>query len=88
MAETLIMCDYAFTQNFMILHIISTTSKNIVIDLNKGENLNDDNYEIQSMKVQYMLKEQKALETLNIALNEPKVGNTTQQKRDLETYNV
>ena len=44
---------------------MSTTTKNIIVELNKGEKLNGDNYEIWHYKVQYILEEQEALETLN-----------------------
>ena len=40
-------------------------TKNIIAELNKGEKLNGDNYEIWHRKVQYILEEQEALETLN-----------------------
>ena len=56
------------------------TSKNIVIKLNKGETLNGDNYELWSKKIQYMQKEQKALEVLNFVLDEPEARNIAQQK--------
>ena len=36
-------------------------AKNIMVELNKGEKLNDDSYEIWSMKIQYVLEEQEAL---------------------------
>ena len=36
---------------------MATTSKNIVAELNKGEKLNGDNYEIWSLKIQYVLEE-------------------------------
>ena len=49
-------------------------SKNIVIELNKGEKLNNDNYNILSMKIQYVLKEQEVLEALNIPLDKLEVG--------------
>ena len=38
------------------------------------------------MKIQYVLEEQEALEVLNFIMNEPEEGNTTQHKRDRETY--
>ena len=41
---------------------MATAAKNIMDELNKGEKLNGDNYEIWSMKVQYVLEEQEALE--------------------------
>ena len=50
--------------------------KTIVADLNKGEKLNGDNYDIWHRKVQYILEEQEVLETLNNIMNEPERGNT------------
>ena len=44
---------------------MSTTTKNIITELNKDEKLNDDNYEVWLRKVQYILVKQEALETLN-----------------------
>ena len=38
-----------------------TTTSNIIVELNKGEKLNDKNYEIRHRKVQYILVKQKAL---------------------------
>ena len=67
---------------------MSTIVKNIVAELNRGEKLNGDNYEIWSMKIQYVLKEQEVLETLNNVTAEPEQGNTIQHKRDLEAYNA
>ena len=40
---------------------MSSASKNIIAELNKGEKLNGDNYEIWSMKIQYVLEEKEAL---------------------------
>ena len=65
---------------------MSSASKNIIVELNKGEKLNGDNHEIWSMKIQYVLEEQEALEALNIVLDEPEAGNTAQHKRDREAY--
>ena len=63
---------------------MAPASKNIVAELNKGENLNGDNYKIWIMKIQYVLEEQEALEVLNFIMNEPEEGNTTQHRRDNE----
>ena len=65
---------------------MASASKNIVAELNKGEKLNGDNYEIWSMKIQYVLEEQEALEALNIIMEEPEDGNTAQHKRDKEAF--
>ena len=61
-------------------------AKNIVAKLNKGEKLNGDNYEIWSMKIQYVLEEQEALELLQMSMTEPKQGNMAQHRRDREAY--
>ena len=61
-------------------------SKTIVAKLDKGEKLNSDNYDIWHCKVQYVLEEQEALETLKNIMLEPECGNTAQHKRDLEAY--
>ena len=63
--------------------IMSVASKNIVIELNKDEKLNGDNYEIWSMKVQCVLEEQEVLKTLHVFMNEPKAGNTVQHGWEL-----
>ena len=39
-------------------------TKNIIADLNQGENLNEKNYDIWHRKIQYVLKEQDMLETI------------------------
>ena len=67
---------------------MSIVAKNIIVELNRGEKLNGDNYEIWSMKIQYVLKEQEVLETLSNVMAELEQGNTTQHKRNLEAYNV
>ncbi len=48
---------------------MALASKNIVTELNEGEKLNGDNYEILSMKIQYVLEEQELLKTLNLSMN-------------------
>ena len=63
-----------------------TTTKNIIAELNKGEKLNGDNYEIWHYKVQYILEEQEALETLNHIRQELEQGNSAQHRREQETY--
>ena len=44
---------------------MSTATKNTITELNKDEKLNANNYKIWYRKVQYILEEQEALETLN-----------------------
>ena len=65
---------------------MTTTAKNIMVELNKGEKLNGDNYEILSMKIQYVLEEKEALEVLKMSILEPKQGNTAQHRRDCVAY--
>ncbi|OMO74603.1 Zinc finger, CCHC-type [Corchorus olitorius] len=57
-------------------------AKNIIVDLNKGEKLNGDNYNIWHRKVQYLLEEQEVLEILSFVMAEPEQGSTAQHKRD------
>ena len=61
----------------IFLSKIVTSSKNIIDELNKGEKLNEYNYEILSLKIQYVLEEQEALKVLNHVLDEPEDGTTT-----------
>ena len=67
---------------------MASASKNIVAELNKGEKLDGDNYEIWHMKIQYVLEEQEALEALNLVMVEPEDGNTAQHKRDKDAFAV
>ena len=41
---------------------MTSISKNIVVELNEGEKLNDDNYDMWSRKIQLVLEEQEATE--------------------------
>lgn len=50
-------------------------SKSIIADPNKGENLNGDNYDIQSRKSLYVLEDKNVSEDLNHVLNQPEEGN-------------
>jgi hypothetical protein len=61
---------------------MATTTKNIVVELNRGEKLNGDNYEIWSMKIQYVFEKQEALETLKVFMEELENDDTTQHRRD------
>ena len=54
----------------MFYNKMDLASNNIVAELNRGEKLNGDDYEIWSMKIQYVLEEQEALEVLNLIMNE------------------
>ena len=67
---------------------MSTSSKNIVAELNKDEKLNDDNYKIWSMKIQYVLEEHEVLEVLKVVMNEHEAGNSAQHKRDRDAYDA
>ena len=67
---------------------MASASKNIVAELNRGEKLNGDNYEIWSMKIQYVLEEQEALETLKESMETPENGNTAQHERDRAAYDA
>ena len=51
-------------------------SKSIVGELNNGEKLNGDNYEMWHRKVQLILEKQEALETLTNTMVEPPNGST------------
>ena len=50
---------------------MTSASKNIVVELNKGVKLNADNYDIWYRKISYILEERETLEVLNNALAEP-----------------
>jgi len=53
-------------------------SKSIVADLNKGEKLDGENYDIWHRKIRYVLYEQEVLETLSHSLAEPGQEDTEQ----------
>ncbi|XP_070020664.1 uncharacterized protein [Nicotiana sylvestris] len=65
---------------------MTTASKNIVAELNKGLKLNGDNYETWSLKVQYVLEDQEALEAINNVMNEPEEVNIARHRRECEAY--
>ena len=65
---------------------MATASKNIVAELNKDLKLNDDNYEVWNMKIQYVLEEQEILETITAIMEEPEEGTSAQHRRDSEAY--
>lgn len=54
--------------------------------ISKGEQLDGDNYDIWYRKISLVLDEQEVLETLSTVMAEPKHGNTSQHRRDLEAY--
>ena len=62
-------------------------SKNIIADLNKGEKLDSDNYDIWHRKVQYPLDEQEVVKTLTQFMDElPEEGSGSQHQYDTEAY--
>ena len=61
-------------------------SKGIVVNLNKGEKLDSENYNIWHRRIQYVLNEQEVLETLTHSLSKPDEGSIEQHQRDLATY--
>jgi hypothetical protein len=61
-------------------------SKSIVADLNKGEKLDGENYDIWHRKIRYVLNEQKVLETLSHSLIEPMQEDTEQNIRDFAAF--
>ena len=63
---------------------MTSATKSVVAELNKDLKLNDDNYEVWSMKIQYVIKEQEAIDTLTTIMDEPESGNMDQHKRDRE----
>ena len=65
---------------------MATASKNIVAELNKDLKLDDDNYEVWNMKIQYVLEEQEVLETITAIMDEPEEGTTAQHRRNNEAY--
>ncbi|KAI9178225.1 hypothetical protein LWI28_024079 [Acer negundo] len=75
-----------YTKCYIKFQEIASASKSIVVELNKEEKLNGDNYEMWHRKVQLILEEQEALETLSNTMDEPSNGNTAQHRRDMETY--
>lgn len=62
------------------------TSKNIIVDPTKGENLDCLNNDMSHNKIQYLLNEKLVLKTLTNNLKKPLDGDTEQNRCDLETY--
>ena len=67
---------------------MTTATKSVVAELNKNLKLNGDNYEVWSMKIQYMLEEQEVLDMLNIFMTKPEDGSIIQHRRDREAYQI
>ena len=61
-------------------------SSNIIIELNKGEKLNDENYNVWQLKMHYVLEEQKMLEAIHNTIDNPSEGTSAQNNRDQEAY--
>ncbi|KAF7810701.1 UBN2_3 domain-containing protein [Senna tora] len=62
-------------------------AKSIVADLNKGDKLNGDNYDIWHRKVQFLLEEQEVIEAIRNVMVEPSGEGPAQQvRRDTESY--
>ena len=62
MDETLVMCKICLCVELRDpIYTMSITSKNIIAELNKGEKLKGDNYEIWSMKIQHVLEDKRLL---------------------------
>lgn len=62
--------------------------KNIIVNLNKGNKLNNDNYNTWHHKIWYVLEEQDCLEGINQVMEDLEVGQTAQYRKDQETYQV
>ena len=54
-------------------------SKNIIADLNKGEKLGGDNYDIWHRKIRYVLNKQVVLDTITHSMTAPQRWDTPQQ---------
>ena len=48
-----------------------TTKKSIIIVLNQGDKLNENNYDVWHRKIQYVLKEQDMLKMITQPMTEP-----------------
>jgi len=61
-------------------------SKSIIADLNHGDKLSENNYDVWHRKIEYLLEEQEMLETITQPMAEPEQGNTAQYRLDMESY--
>ena len=59
-----------------VMNLVNMATKNVVVDLTKGEKLDGTNYDMWHGKIQYLLNEQEVLETLTNVMRRPKNGNT------------
>ena len=65
---------------------MTSATKSVVAELNKNLKLNDDNYEVWSMKIQYVIEKQEAIDAFTTIIDEPESGNMDQHKCDREAY--
>jgi gag-polypeptide of LTR copia-type len=63
-------------------------SRNIVAELNKGEKINGENYEIWVMKIQYVLEEQEVLTVLDHILTEQEKYTTLKHISDSVAFEL
>ena len=61
-------------------------SLNIITELNKCEKLNDENYNVQQLKMHYVLEEQKVLEAIHNTMDDLSEDTNAQNKIDQEAY--
>ena len=61
-------------------------SKNIIAELNKGDKLNENNYDIWHKKVQYLLNEQELLDHLTNIMATPEARNMAQYRCYQDAY--
>lgn len=62
------------------------TTSNVVLDLAKEEKLDNNNYVMWYTRIQYLLNEEKVLETLTSVMIQLEKGNSTNHHHDLEAY--
>jgi hypothetical protein len=60
----------------LVLNVVKMASKSIIANLNKGEKLDGDNYDIWHRKIRYVLNEQEVLETITQSMTAPQQGDT------------
>jgi hypothetical protein len=65
---------------------MTSAYRNIVAELNKSEKLNDENYKIWAMKIQYVLEEQDVLTVLDHILTEPEKYTTLKHISDSAAF--
>ena len=71
---------------FPELKLVINGNKAIIVNLNKGEKLNGDNFDIWHRKVTFIIKDQEATEALHTTMKKPQDGDSVQSKRDMEAY--